>query len=281
MLGYPELTVMASQKRKTNKYGKTKSGKFQKITGIPSRTISSGLPPKMPMKRLSALCDSKHFPITMAEVVTVQWYPTNGINNGGFNGITFGALQAGPCYSIGTAAWSTGVTWNNYAALAAVFQEYRILKFEIEVIAGNPSAGFNGTLTDATVSCPNIYAVLDREDAINLTSISAACQFSSLKMQSLGGPSSYGHAPIKICMNKPSVFGAVDNDASLVGTLTASTLEYSPWLSCGTNSSGATAAAIPHGYIKFYIDSNNNTSATYTTSITFVIRAFFEYRGID
>lgn len=231
--------------------------------------------------KLSRQVDSKCFPITMAEIVTQQWYPTNGLGNGGFNGITFAAMQIGPAYAIGTGAWQTGVSWNNYASLAAVFQEYRILKYEVTAIAGNVSSGTNGTLTVANVACPNIYAVLDREDAISLTSPSQALQYSTCKFGSLGGPSSYGKAPIKMVMNKPSVFGAVDNDASLVGTLTASTLIYSPWLSCGTNSSSSTAAQIPHGYIKFYIDANGNSTAAYQTQITFVVRAFFEYRGID
>lgn len=124
---------------------------------------------------------------------------------------------------------------------------------------------------------PLVHSILDREDARSIQSTSDMLQYASCVSRQMGS----GHS-LKRKMGKPSAFGVNDNDATLVGTVTPAQLQYSPWLSCGSNSAGATAPIIPHGYIKYFIDAQGLTAVNATVgTFTFIVRTVFEYRGID
>jgi hypothetical protein len=256
--------------RKSHNGGPNRRNKGKRTGSVPSS--------RLPFSRLGAIVQSRIFPITCAEVGNFAWIPNVGF---GGSGVYFGTLavtQAGPIYSLNNGAWQTGIVWQNYASLATVFQEYRIMKFSVDWYYSSNSAPNNSTA--ALTALPIVYWCVDREDALGFTTASSVLQFSDCKIQQAGSTSGTDGRQ-SITIDRPTVFVAVDNDATLVGTIASSMLERSPWMSCGTNSSGSTAAVIPHGYIKFFIDNCNNTSNTTIGTFTFIFRAYYEYRGID
>jgi hypothetical protein len=230
------------------------------------------------MDRLGTMAQRRIHPIVCNEVGHYAWNPAIGFGGSASYFGTFALTQAGPIYSLNNGAWQSGITWQNYASLATVFQEYRILKFEIDWYYSGNSAPNNSTT--ALTALPMLYWYTDREDALAGTTSSYALQFSDCKIQQAGNASG-SNGVQRVVLDRPTVFVAVDNDATLVGTITASALERSPWLACGTNSSTATAANIPHGYIKLFIDNANNTVNANIGDFTFIFRGYYEYRGID
>jgi hypothetical protein len=240
-------------------------------TGYSSRISFSGL---------SRSIDKRPITIVQATAVNYPYVPNTGINGVGAFDICFAITQASMIYSQSNAAWTTlSGTFENYAQLAAVYQEYRIMRLEVDLYYSCNSQPSNATLTGGAL--PMVYAIQDREDARAITSVVQMLQYASCIVMQGGNSSGTRNGRQTITMEKPSCFVLNDNDASLIGTASASQLQYSPWLSCGTNSSGSTAAVIPHGYIKFYVDPVGCTDSVAVGAFTFVFRAIFQYRGVD
>jgi hypothetical protein len=210
-----------------------------------------------------------------SEALVCTYFPVSGLN-AAYPDICFAVAQGGLLWSQNNSAWSQ-VNWNNYAQYATVFQEYRIMSFSIEMFCN-----FNTVFAAAanTNPClPMVYSVVDREDAVKLPSASSALQYASVHISQAG---SVQGSKTTTCV-APAAFIALDNDATFLGTITASGMARQMWLSCGTNSASSQAAIIPHGYIKYFFDPNNGGSplTTQLGNITFICRCAFEYKGID
>lgn len=241
------------------------------------RTSQSVLryPSRGPYRSIAYAADRNKVVIPVAAQLQMVWNPAFGLGIGGsvFD-VCFSVNQSGFEYQQNNNSWTT-VNWANYTALAALFQQYRIMSFEIELFYSNTELG-QGSVA-ATTTMPLIHSIIDREDALSVQSSSSMLQYASCMTKQMGA----GHT-IKRKMPKPSAFGVNDNDATLVGTTAPAQVQYSPWLSCGSNSAGGTAPVIPHGYMKYYVDQQSVAGANAVVGIfTFVVRAVFEYRGID
>jgi hypothetical protein len=267
---------MPGFKRKKSSYGSSKKTRFSKDA---ARNYVLAHPNKYSYNKVSRAVDSKAFTVNVAGNLNISWVPNAGFG-GTANDICFGVTQSGLIYNQANGTWTTGLTWANYASLATVFQEYRIMKFQIDLYYSANSVA--ETSAAASQGLPMVYAIQDREDDRQISGTSTMLQYASCKVMQCGNSSGNNNGRQSIVMNNPSCFVANDNDASLIGTIQASQLARSPWLSCGTNSSGSSAANIPHGYIKYYVDPlQYNSSANVVGVFTFVVKCIFQYKGID
>jgi hypothetical protein len=204
----------------------------------------------------------------------MPYLPLTGFNGAG-NNITFAVAQAALLYSINGSSWnSSGFT--NSSSYAAIFQEYRILEFSIEVFSSINTASAPATLSSGDFF-PMLYGVIDREDAVGLVNPARALQYATVQVTQLG--STQGSKTI--LLKSPVAYTAFDNTASFAGTITAAGATRSPWLTCGTNAASDTPASIPHGYIKYFADNLGSTLSTSQMQLTFICKAILEYRGID
>jgi hypothetical protein len=246
----------------------------------PDRVVPSVYNSRSSFGSIARGIDRRGFLVNQSTAVNYPYVPNTGINGVGDFDICFAITQASMYYSQGNAAWaSLSGTFENYAQLAAVFQEYRILRLEVDLYFSCNSQPANATQTGGTL--PMVYAIQDREDARSITSVVQMLQYASCQVMQCGNSSGTNNGRQTITMERPSCFVLNDNTSSLIGTASASQLQYSPWLACGTNSSGSTAAIIPHGYIKYYVDPVGCTDSSSIGAFTFVFRSIFEYRGID
>jgi hypothetical protein len=245
-----------------------------------SLSTASGIP------RVMRRADDAIHMIPCATSANFVWAMTNA-NAGQLNAstpdLTLAVTQSGAIYQQNNSAWAQfGSTFNNYASCASVFQEYRITDMSVDIYYGvnNGQTIYAGS---GAQSLPIVYTLDDREDARSVQSASVALQYASCQVMQMGNSSGEKNGRQTISISRPVAYGAVDNDASLVGTITATSVLRSPWLACGTNSSGGTAAVIPHGYIKMYFDpvAAGTSAQVYLGNFTFIVRALIEYRGID
>ncbi len=208
----------------------------------------------------------------------VPFVASTGFNGTGFD-LTYAVCQSQVLQSQASAAWTTANTsFSNYQALADVFQEYRIVKWEIDIYFSANAAPTNVTNTGSAL--PILYAFIDREDARAVTSAPSALQYASCKVMQLGN-SSGNHGKQSIVMNRPSCYGECTDASTLLGSPNPATLQYSPWLALGSPTSSTSAITVPHGFIKFYADPEGCTNVTANGTITFIHRVFYEFRGID
>jgi len=239
-----------------------KKGRYAKSSSIP----------KMGISRALVAIDRRVVPMAYATSFNCTYNTLSGVNNTG-PAITFAVCQQGMLYSQAGSPWAQQ-TFNNAGASAAIFQEYRCRKWEIQVFYSTNSNN-NGTSTISPSPGPIVYSVIDREDAIDLTSTNSALEYASCTIHNLV------RGDFKVVDNSPTVVLAADNAASFLGTIQAANLKSSPWLSCGSNSSSSTPPTIPQGNIKFIFDNQTVTGNVIIGYLTFVCRAIFEYRGID
>jgi hypothetical protein len=228
---------------------------------------------KLVISRFALRADRMLHKILQSEAISLAYTPSTGWGGAGPD-LTIAVAQQGILYSSAGSTWNV-VNFNNYASLAAVFQEYRLREFSVEVFFSEntfttPSAGTSGTLS------PMLFSVIDREDAVGVTSATQALQYPSCHVTQLG----INQGPKTTTIVGPSAASAYDNDATFVGTLSAAGVVRSPWLACGSNSGANTAPVIPHGYVKYYAGSSSSF-ATQSGVATFIVRCAFEYRGID
>jgi hypothetical protein len=241
---------------------------------------ASGIP------RVMRRADDAIHVIPNATSANLVWAITNtnaGQLNASSPDLTLAVTQSGAIYQQNNGAWAQfGSPFNNYASCATVFQEYRITDMSVDCYYGvnNGQTIYAGS---GAQSLPMVYTLEDREDARSVQSAATALQYASCQVMQMGNSSGEKNGRQTISISRPSAFGAVDNDASLIGTIAATSVLRSPWLACGTNSSGGTAAVIPHGYIKMYFDpvAAGTSAQVYLGNFTFVVRALIEYRGID
>lgn len=258
------MPVPSYKKKRTSKTA-SRSNRQQLVIRNPSR---------FPFRSVAYAADRNKFVMPVGAKLDLTWGNT-GLDQTGAADITFAVTQQGISWSINNSAWNSGTLWNNYASAAALFQMYRIVEMEVEVTYSNTEV-LPANSGNSVLSMPIVYSVCDREDARSITSASDMLQYASCQYKQAGS------GRIRQKMTRPSCYVVNDNDQSLIGTVQASQLAYSPWLACGTNSAGATAAVIPHGYIKFFFDTMSILPPAVKTGVfTFVVRAIFEYRGID
>lgn len=226
----------------------------------------------MSIPRALVAIDRRVVPIAYATLFNCTYNTLSGINGSG-PAITFAVCQQGLLYSQIGGPW-VQQSFNNASPSAAIFQEYRIRKWEIQAFYSTNSNN-NGTSTVSPASGPMVYSVIDREDAVDLTSANSALEYASCTIHN------FVRGDFKIVDSSPTVTLAADNASSFLGTIQAAALRKSPWLSCGSNSNSSTPPTIPHGNIKFVFDPQTVTANVITGYVTFVCRAIIEYRGID
>lgn len=271
-------------------YVSDKKSKFAKrtkssnsITRNPSVDRSGAINRYQSFPRIASISAKRIVVIPCSATVNYSWQTGAGVGllNGGAPDIVFAVLQSGVIQSQGNSAWgSVGSLFNNYAQCASVFQEYRITKFEIDVYYSANSNPLDNTAA-GNAALPMVYALTDRDNARSVQSAATALQYPNCKVMQMGNSSGPTAGRQSIVLNSPSCFAVNLTDATLVGTNVGSQLQRSPWLSCGTNNNANTAASIPHGFIKFFIDPVNAAATGYRGVFTFVCRAVMEYRGID
>jgi len=237
---------------------------------------------RMSIPQALRVTERRVFPIVQSINWNVPFVASTGMNFGGTSGfeVCLAVDQAALLWSAANSGWSVANTnFYNYSSLATVFQEYRILRFDVDVYYSVNSGPSNSTNTGGAL--PILYAVQDREDARSLGNVPAFLQYATCKIMQLGTSNGSSHGRQSISMSHPSCYVVNEDASSLSGATIGSQLARSPWLSCGTSVSGASAARIPHGYIKFFIDPEGCTNTTANGTITFIARMFAEYRGID
>jgi len=208
----------------------------------------------------------------------VSFIASTGFGGTGFD-FTYACTQSQVIYSQNNSTWNTANTaFSNYASLASVFQEYRILKWEIDVYCSMNAAPSNVTNTGSAL--PIIYAFIDREDPRVINSVPDALQYASCQVMQMGN-AHRSNGKQSIVYTRPSCYRDNTDASSLLGAAQPSELAYSPWLACGNATSSTTAVNVPHGFVKFYIDPAGCTNATANCTITFIHRIFYEFRGID
>lgn len=246
--------------------------KYAKKSSPKKRSYRTKSVSAMSIPRALITIDRRVVPMAYATSFNCTYNSFTGINNSG-PAITFAVCQQGLLYSQVGFPW-TQQTFNNASASAAIFQEYRIRKWEIQAFYSTNSNN-NGTSTVSPPAGPMVYSVIDREDAVDLTSTNSALEYASCTIHN------FVRGDFKIVDNSPTVVLAADNAASFLGTIQAAGLRSSQWLSCGSNSSSSTPPTIPHGNIKLIFDPQTVTANVITGYVTFVCRAIIEYRGID
>jgi hypothetical protein len=229
---------------------------------------------KQGLQAFARIADTMIHKVMCADAISFPYVPNSGFS-GTSQDLTIAVCQNGILFSQNGGVWNA-TNFNNYASLAAVFQEYRITEFSVEVFFSENTGSAPASATSGA-ELPMLYTVVDREDAVRLSSISQALQYSSVKISQLGTT----QGPKTTTIKGPAAAAAYDNDATFVGTITAAGVTRSPWLSCGSNSGSSSAPIIPHGFVKYYADPVGSTFATQIGTATFIVRAAFEYRGID
>jgi hypothetical protein len=211
---------------------------------------------------------------TGAAQVTFPYLPLTGINAAG-NNICFAAAQVGMLWMINGNGWNTTGFQNN-SNWAAVFQEYRITEYSVEMFISINTATAPTSLSSGDYF-PMAYWVIDREDDLPVNSATQALQYATVKVTQLGSL----QGSKSVTLSRPSISLGAINASTQVGALAAGSVERSPWLPCGTNSNNGTPTVIPHGYIKLFVDNLGSSLSTSMLNITFILRATHEYRGID
>jgi hypothetical protein len=196
--------------------------------------------------------------------------------NGVSNEIVFGVIQPNVIFQQGNTNWSVfGTQFANYANCAAVFQEFRITHFAIEVYFS-----VDNVLANTAYALPMVYALVDRENDRSVTGVTTALQYPSCRIIQAGAPGNpNGHHTITV--KSPSCYLGAVNSATLGGTVVQGPVSNSPWLPCGSNSATGTAPNIPQGFIKMAFDAVNVSTNANVGYFTFIADVIIQYRGID
>jgi hypothetical protein len=196
--------------------------------------------------------------------------------NGTTNEIVLGVIQPNVIYQQSNSGWSTfGNQFANYANCAAVFQEFRITYFSVDIYFSVDNVSAN-----TAYALPMVYAVVDRENDRSLTGVTGALQYPSCRVYQAGAPGN-PNGKQTITMKSPSCFIGAINTATLAGSVVQGPVCNSPWLPCGTNSTTGTAPNIPQGFIKMVFDAVNVSTNANVGYFTFVADVIVQYRGID
>lgn len=278
---YPRqlYTTQSSQEMPVQKKRRYSSSSSSAVARRRRQQLVLRNPMRFRYRTVASAADRAHVVIPMAQSIQIGWNPRAGLlSQAQGPSIVWGVTQQGPIYQIGNnPTWSTGTLWNNYASAAALFQMYRIREFEIEVIYSQTSFTQSQNVPEPIpVNAPICYSVLDREDARIVANAQEALQYASCKYDQFGN-----NRRIVRKMLAPSTMGEQLDDTSLIGATTPAQVSYGPWLACGSNTSGATAPVIPHGFIKMFFDNMSQPSDAEVGVFCFVVKAIFEYKGFD
>jgi hypothetical protein len=187
------------------------------------------------------------------------------------NALSFVFSQNNPFY-YNTTGLQALTSFPNASAYAQIYDQYRIVKVELDIYYSANSNTNNSSTTLTNLSLPIIYGVVDYDDADLLVNESAALAYSTCQVYQLGNSSGPNNGRQTKRLSKPTVL----TEASLPGgTATSSQLSISPWLSTDYTTLG-------HYGLKFYVSNCLPTPAVKTTLgyITIIIRQFVEYRNI-
>lgn len=255
-----------------------KSRRNSRSNAVARRAAVLRNPTRFNYRTIANAVDRSIVTVPMSQVMYIGYNPQNGLGSGS-NDICWCVTESGFYYSQSSGAWTSAAaaTFDNYASLAAIFQMYRIIEMEVEVLYSANQLPL--TNTTGTSFLPVCQMVLDREDARAVANSNAAQQYASCKTFQVGD-NLRSH---KMTMKRPSCYGAVENNdgAGLAGTPVGAALQYSPWLALGSSSSTATAEIVPHGYIKMVVDSAGVGPNLTTGSFMFILRSVMQFRGID
>jgi len=191
---------------------------------------------------------------------------TNGFSSQG-NSIQFTFTQNGVYASVGNNAFALwgGSVFANALAYAAIYDEFRILKVQAEILWNTNEAGISA---GATLSLPIMYAVIDYDDGAPLSSSDQALGYSTCKVMQMGNSNSNGGKQY-MTIFKPACQGSV---LQTNNTTTAGQVIRGPWINSAAN------ACEQNGLKIWY----NNQTGTATTIgyLTIVFRVFYEYRNV-
>lgn len=275
-----KYTMPSSSSYRTPKRSRKRARSVSRSGGRSSSTmVGTGIKGTYPIYKWRSYINRRVFPITQTAVQNMALIPSQGLNGVTGYDITLGVCQSNAIYQQSNGAWNNfGSAYQNYANLAGTFQEYRILRMEVDIMySSNSIAPATAIGTAITNALPIVYAVTDREDDRNISSTYVALQYSSCRTYQMG----VGDQKNRISLANPSCFNVMLNSSSLFGSAVQGAAMRSPWLPCGTNSAGGSANSIPHGFIKIYIDPVNTSQTATGGDFTFIVRAIMEYRGID
>ena len=160
-----------------------------------------------------------------------------------------------------------GDVFINATSLLSVFDQFRIMKAQVDVYYTNNSSGLNNTL-----QLPIIFGVVDKDDAGPLSSSANALAYSTCKTLQMGNSSGEGGGKQTMYVNRPSITQASAQTAAATPSILASTNVPSPWIDNAYE-------AVEHFGLKFWVDNTNVTSAA-IGNVTFVTRLFVQYRNL-
>ncbi|MEO5351422.1 MAG: hypothetical protein H7836_17535 [Magnetococcus sp. YQC-3] len=215
------------------------------------------------MYRLLRQIQSGVHQLCLSYVNNINWSSGSGWNGSLSNAVTYAFCFNGIYQSIGGAAFSVGA-FDNSSPLSQVFDQYRLDKVVCEMTAAN-----NASQVNNNVSFPNLYAVIDYDDASALTSASAAVAYSSCKYIQMGA-NTQNNGKQYFYLNRPTVQTSVQT-TSLISTTAAARLAASPWLDMDNQN-------IEHNSMKFWMESPGGSS--FTQYITMVFRVFVSLRSV-
>ena len=191
---------------------------------------------------------------------------------GGFNN-TDRALQL---YFTGTRVLSRlganppvqlGDVFINANSLLAVFDQFRIMKAQVDIYFTNNSSGINNTL-----QLPIIFGVVDKDDAGPLSSSANALAYSTCKTLQMGNSSGDTNGRQTMYVNRPCIVQASAQTAAVTPVILGSCNTPSPWIDNAYE-------AVEHFGLKFWVDNTNVTTAA-IGNVTFVTRLFVQYRNL-
>jgi hypothetical protein len=187
------------------------------------------------------------------------------------NGLTWTFCQNNPFYS-NSAGLQTLPNYLNASAYAQIYDQYRIIKVDIDMYYSANSNTNNSSTTLSNLSLPIMYGVVDYDDSDLLSNETGALAYSTCQVFQFGNSSGTNNGRQTKHLQKPTVL----TESSLPGgSATASQLTVSPWLSTDLTTQA-------HYGIKFYMSSSLPTPSVKTNLgyLTFIIRQFVEYRNI-
>lgn len=183
------------------------------------------------------------------------------------NSIQYCFTQNGVYAAIGNGAFSLwgGSNFANAAAYAAIYDEFRILKVQAEILWNTNEAGMSA---GATLSLPIMYGVIDYDDGAPLANSDVALGYSTCKVMQMGCSNSNGGKQYMTIL-KPACQGTV---LQTNNTTTAGQVIRGPWINSGAN-------VCEQNGMKIWYNNQTGTSTT-IGYMTIVFRVFYEYRNV-
>jgi len=185
---YPKRFI----KNKKRRYGSSQSSGYTTgLSQLSQNSVSSSgaLNRYMPMSRCLKISDRRICSVPVRSQVNLSFQTLGGVGllgSGTSPDLVIGVSQGYFISVQNNSAWSQfGGTFQNAASCAAVFQEYRITKFQVDVYySANNCAIQSSAVSNAAL--PIVYAIQDREEARSLSSAAQMLQYASCRVMQMG-----------------------------------------------------------------------------------------------